>query len=190
MKYLHATKTVVVPDGVKVTVEARFVTVAGPRGTLKREFRHQSVEIELEEGGKKVVLSKWLGNKTELANLQTFTAHIKNMILGVTQGYRYSMRLVYAHFPINANPESAGKLLEIRNFLGEKRVRRIPMRGDTKIIKSAAVKDELLLEGNSIEDVAQSAADVHRSCLVKKKDLRKFLDGIYVAQSGPIPKPQ
>lgn len=35
------------------------------------------------------------------------------------------MRLVYAHFPMNVNIESGNKLVEIRNFLGEKRVRRV-----------------------------------------------------------------
>lgn len=37
------------------------------------------------------------------------------------------MRLVYAHFPINVNIEDGGKLVEIRNFLGEKRVRAVNM---------------------------------------------------------------
>ncbi len=37
------------------------------------------------------------------------------------------MRLVYAHFPINVNIEEGGKLVEIRNFLGEKRVRAVHM---------------------------------------------------------------
>lgn len=31
----------------------------------------------------------------------------QNMITGVTKGYEYKMRLVYAHFPININIESA-----------------------------------------------------------------------------------
>lgn len=35
------------------------------------------------------------------------------------------MRLVYAHFPVNVNIEKSGKSVEIRNFLGEKRVRRV-----------------------------------------------------------------
>ena len=38
----------------------------------------------------------------------------------VVQGYRYKMRLVYSHFPINVSIEKAGKQLAIRNFLGEK----------------------------------------------------------------------
>ncbi len=33
------------------------------------------------------------------------------------------MRLVYAHFPISVNIENEGTKVEIRNFLGEKRVR-------------------------------------------------------------------
>ena len=36
------------------------------------------------------------------------------------QGYRYKMRLVYSHFPINVSIEKGGKQLAIRNFLGEK----------------------------------------------------------------------
>lgn len=43
------------------------------------------------------------------------------------QGFEYKMRLVYAHFPININIEKEGTLVEIRNFLGEKRVRAVDM---------------------------------------------------------------
>ena len=122
--------------------------------------------------------------------MQTFTAHIKNMIVGVTQGFRYKMRLVYAHFPINVNIEGKN-LLEIRNFLGEKEVRRVPAIGATTISKTTTVKDEIVLEGNSIDDVSLTASQIHHSCNVRgRKDLRKFLDGIYVSESGAIPLPQ
>ena len=52
---------------------------------------------------------------------------VQNLFKGVTYGFQYKMRLVYAHFPINANIEDEGKMIEIRNFLGEKRVRTVHM---------------------------------------------------------------
>lgn len=47
---------------------------------------------------------------------------------------------------------------------------------------SSAVKDELILTGNDIELVSRSSALIHQKCLVKKKDIRKFLDGIYLSE--------
>lgn len=66
------------------------------------------------------------------------------------------MRCVAAHFPINPNITDGGKVLEIRNFLGEKIVRRVEMTGDVKVQRSAALKDELILEGSDIQEVSQS----------------------------------
>jgi large subunit ribosomal protein L9e len=45
-----------------------------------------------------------------------------------------------------------------------------------------------LVEGNDIQNVSQSAASIHTSCLVKNKDIRKFLDGIYVSERTTVIK--
>lgn len=58
----------------------------------------------------------------QLACIRTVCSHVDNMITGVTRGYLYKMRFCYAHFPINVS--ITGRTVEIRNFLGEKRVRR------------------------------------------------------------------
>jgi len=48
------------------------------------------------------------------------------------------------------------------------------------------VKDQIELTGNSLENVSQSAADIQQKCRVKNKDIRKFLDGIYVSERGNV----
>jgi large subunit ribosomal protein L9e len=60
-----------------------------------------------------------------------------------------------------------------RNFLGEKRVRKVQCRPGVEVVASTNVKDELVLSGNSIEDVSQSAADIQQICRVRNKDIRK-----------------
>jgi len=47
-------------------------------------------------------------------------------------------------------------------------------------------KDEIQLTGNSLENVSQSAADIQQACRVRNKDIRKFLDGLYVSERGNI----
>ena len=105
------------------------------------------------------------------------------MITGVTKGFEYRMRFVYAHFPVTVIVEDQNTTIHIKNFLGEKITRTIKMLPGVTIDRSDQ-KDELVLYGNNIENVSQSAALVQQSCKVKNKDIRKFLDGIYVSESG------
>lgn len=51
---------------------------------------------------------------------------------------------------------------------------------------STAQKDELVIEGNSLEDVSRSAALIQQSTTVKDKDIRKFLDGLYVSEKTTV----
>jgi large subunit ribosomal protein L9e len=102
------------------------------------------------------------GKKKRLAAIRTAVSHVQNMITGVTKGFEYKMRLVYAHFPINANIENKGTIIELRNFLGEKRVRVVNMLPGVTIERSTGVKDELVLTGNDIENVSRSAALIHQ----------------------------
>merc|ERR1712137_1367998 len=109
----------------------------------------------------------WFGNKKQVSTLNTCKTHVKNMINGVSKGFEYKMRFVSAHFPISATVTNDGGCIELRNFLGEKYVRRVKMyKGVT--VKRTEVKDEIALTGTNIESVSQSAALIHQSVLVKK----------------------
>jgi len=41
------------------------------------------------------------GSRKSVATLRTVRTIINNLIIGVTKGFQYKMRYVYAHFPIN-----------------------------------------------------------------------------------------
>jgi large subunit ribosomal protein L9e len=73
-----------------------------------------------------------------------------------------------------------------RNFLGEKLVRKVKLQPGVDVEATKNVKDQIELTGNSLENVSQSAADIQQICRVRNKDIRKFLDGIYVSERGNI----
>jgi len=108
------------------------------------------------------------------------------MCVGVTRGFIYKMRFVYSHFPINVTLN--GDNVEIRNFLGEKRVRKVKLLEGVKYVRSNDVKDQIELSGNDIAMVSLTAAQIQGQTNVRNKDLRKFLDGIYVSEKGPMPE--
>lgn len=110
------------------------------------------------------------------------------MIKGVTEGFKYKMRFCYAHFPINVTCVKEGNddIVEVRNFLGEKRVRRIPLLDGVNYVRTADVKDQIELSGIDITKVSLACARISQSTSVKNKDIRKFLDGIYVSEKSTI----
>ncbi|KAK4792105.1 hypothetical protein SAY86_022540 [Trapa natans] len=69
-------------------------------------------------------------------------------------------------------------------------VRKVDMLEGVSVVRSEKVKDELVVEGNDIELVSRSCALVNQKCHVKNKDIRKFLDGIYVSEKGTIAQGQ
>ncbi|KAL2542388.1 60S ribosomal protein L9-1 [Abeliophyllum distichum] len=190
MKTILSSETMDLPDGVKIKVKAKMIEVEGPRGKLTRDFKHLNLDFQLitdeETGKRKLKVDAWFGSRKTTAAIRTALSHVGNLINGVTKGYRYKMRFVYAHFPINASITNGNKSIEIRNFLGEKKVRKVDMLDGVTILRSEKVKDELVLDGNDIELVSRSTALINQKCHVKNKDIRKFLDGIYVSEKGTI----
>ncbi|PNP38251.1 60S ribosomal protein L9 [Trichoderma gamsii] len=189
MRYIHSQEILEIPEGVKVSIKTRIVTVEGPRGKLTKNLGHLAVNFG---HPKKNTISIEIhhGNRKNVATLRTVRSIIENLITGVTKGFKYKMRYVYAHFPINVNldknKESGLFEVEIRNFIGEKIVRRVTMHEGVDVEVSKAQKDELILTGNSLENVSQSAADIQQICRVRNKDIRKFLDGLYVSEKGNV----
>jgi large subunit ribosomal protein L9e len=179
MKNIVSHEEVDIFKGVRVKIIGRTVTVFGPRGALTKNFDHALLKLVLINKGKTIRAELWQGNQAGLAVARTVITHIRNMMIGVTKGFLYKMKLVANHFPISVAVED-GKL-EIRNFLGEKRVRYVPIPKGVTFEKAKDSKDEIHFFGNNVDEVAQTCASVHLSTVVRHKDIRKFLDGIYVS---------
>merc|ERR1712167_417931 len=170
MKNINAKSSITIPDGVTVEVKSRFVKVTGPRGVLSKSFKHMSIDIF----------------KTDDKTIKVACSHIQNMIIGVTKGFKYRMKMVYAHFPTNVQITDGGKQCDIVNFIGQKVKFHVNALEGVKIERDAKNNTELTIEGNSIDNVSRTCALINQKCAIRNKDIRKFLDGIYVSNKGNI----
>ncbi|KAF3814056.1 hypothetical protein GH733_018088 [Mirounga leonina] len=80
--------------------------------------------------------------------------------------------------------EKKKKRLQVDRWWGNRKAL-ATMRPGIACSVSQAQKDELILEGNDIKLVANSAALIQQATRVKNKDIRTFLDGI-VSEKGKV----
>lgn len=172
MRVIEAVRSIEIPEEVDVKVEGRVVMVKGEKGTLTRDFSHAPVSVQLEEDVIKI-RANW-PRKREVALVGTICSHIQNMMIGVTKGFTYKLKIVFSHFPISVKVRE--KTVTIENFTGERSPRIAKIMGDAKVMPKG---DDVTVQGINIEDVSQTAANIERATKIKKKDPRVFLDGIY-----------
>ena len=164
-----------VPEKVQFSYAGGLVKVKGPQGEVTKKLSDPRITIE--KKGNKILISSETARAKEKALLGTYGAHIRNMFVGVTKGFEYKMKIVYAHFPIKASVK--GDVFLIENFLGEKSPRKTKILGATKVAIKA---DQIVLTGANVEDVGQTAANIERATKVRGFDLRIFQDGIYITE--------
>ncbi|MBN2335334.1 50S ribosomal protein L6 [Candidatus Bathyarchaeota archaeon] len=165
--------TVTVPDDVDLTLDGYKVAVTGTNGKIERDFAHANLKLAYQDKVLRVYAENPRKKQASLVN--TISSHVKNMIKGVTVGFTYRLKIVFIHFPMNI--QIRGNKVVINNFVGEQRAR------EAKIIEGVTVQvdgDDIIVTGSDIEKVAQTAANIQQSTSIRNKDLRKFLDGLYV----------
>jgi len=170
-------KTVTIPDGVAVSIDGRMVTISGPKGKMSRELWYPHIAILQVEDVISVDVDTAMIRKKQKAMVGTLASHIKNMIDGVTHGYRYRMKMVYSHFPVQLRIDG-GKFI-IGNFLGEKKDRMATILDGADVEISG---DEVTVTGINKESVGQTAANIEQATKIKARDPRVFQDGIYVIE--------
>ncbi len=166
-----------IPENVTVEIEKNKITVKSSKCILTKEFSESRIKIERKDNS--IFLTSTLPGKKEKALLGTYTAHIRNMLKGVTEGFCYEMKVVYSHFPIKTVVKGGEFIIE--NFLGEHLPRKATVVGDTKIeIKG----DTITLTGADIENVSQTAANIELATKIRNRDPKVFQDGIYITKKG------
>jgi large subunit ribosomal protein L6 len=181
MMALEITERIVdIPENVELSVEGDDVTgytlkAKGPKGENSRQLRYRGVLIEKQDS-KIRVYTKDKKTKTK-AIVGTFASHIRNLIVGVSEGFEYKLKVVYAHFPIKIRVE--GDEVVIENFLGEKHPRRSKIVGRAKVEVKG---NEIIVTGIDKEECGQTAANLEQTTKIKNLDVRVFQDGIYIVE--------
>ena len=166
-----------IPEGVEVTLKDNSVTVKGPEGENKRELNTGKLKITMKDG--KIKIGHEKSSKKEKKQMNTIAAHLRNLILGVTNKFEYKLKICFSHFPFTVKQE--GAKITIKNFLGEKidRETTLPENVEMKIDK-----EFIEISSTDKEKAGQAAANLERITKIKGRDIRIFQDGIYIVNKA------
>jgi large subunit ribosomal protein L6 len=165
---------ILIPENVKVQFHDNVVTVDGKLGKLEKNITKIPVGLSIQD--KKVLIQPLGKRKKDLAITNTAKSIIRNMITGVEKGFTYKLKIVSAHFPMSVKVK--GDKVNIENYFGERSPRTSKVVGNTTKVTVAG--EDVIVQGPSLEDVSQTAANIELSTNMKGKDHRVFLDGVYV----------
>jgi large subunit ribosomal protein L6 len=168
------TAEVEAPASVTIKKEGNLIQVKGPLGTVKKDFTKLPATVTVQ--GNKITIKPYGTRKRDLAVTNTARSIIGGMIKGVEKGFTYKLKIIFAHFPISVKVK--GKEVHVENFFGERSARISRIIGDAT--KVSIVGEDVVIQGPSLEDVSQTAANIELSTRTKGKDQRVFLDGLYI----------
>jgi large subunit ribosomal protein L6 len=143
-------------------------------GTLRKDLK--SIPVLIIIGNKRISVRPHGKRKKDFAIANAVRSILRNMITGVEKGFTYKLKIVAAHFPISVKIK--GDKVNVENYFGERSPRTSKIVGEaTKVI---VVGDDVIVQGPSLEDVSQTAANIELSTKMKGKDQRVFLDGLFI----------
>jgi large subunit ribosomal protein L6 len=177
MVKVDITDKISIPEGVEVSIESNKILVKGPKGELSRKIFTPGIKIEVKDGG--VIFAIKKAAKKEKMVLKTNEAHLKNMIKGVLEEYKYELKICSGHFPMTVALENG--IFTVKNFLGES----VPRK--KKMLEGINIE----IRGNDItvtsidkEKAGQVAASIEALTRVTNKDRRRFQDGIFMTSKA------
>ena len=144
-------KPVTIPDGVKVNVADRTVTVEGKLGKLQWEHRPE-VAVAVDEENKQTVVTRNCDTREGRALHGLTRALIQNMVVGVSEGYEKRLEIVGVGYVAAVQ----NNRLDLRVGLANELRKPIPQGLDV----SCPDQQHVVIKGIDKQQVGQFAAEV------------------------------
>ena len=170
-------KEIEIPEGINVEIDGTKLVVEGPEGKNQRNYKMPNVSVV--KNGNKVIVSSKKATKNEKKLVNSFAAHVKNMIDGVQKKFEYKLKICFSHFPITV--EVKGKEIIIKNFLGEKIPRKTTIPEGVEVDVN---KDVVTVKSTDLEKAGQVAANFEVATRIRNRDKRVFQDGIFITSKA------
>lgn len=175
-KYLEE---LTIPEGIHCSLERTMFTCKKGSATIHRKVIIPQTTIKIADN--KITFTAKGGNKRTFATIKSWIAHIKNMFNGMDNEYVYKMEVCNVHFPMTLKIE--GNQLVVSNFLGEKEKRVANILPGVTVTVNGVHLD---VKSVDIEAAGQTAANIEKATLVKKRDRRVFQDGIFITSKPGV----
>ncbi len=167
--------TIEIPEGVQVEKEGFLIKVTGPKGELTRRITDKSTIVNITAENVEIKFKK--PKKTRKKNMNTLSAHIRNMIKGVNDGYTYKLKICSGHFPMTVSLK--GDVFEVKNFIGESVPRRLKLKQGVEV----KISGEIIEVTSTDKELAgQTSASIETMMKRPGFDKRIFQDGIYITE--------
>ncbi len=168
-------ETLDLPEGIDFSSEKGMISVKGQKGEVKKNLFSPIITISKEGSTIKLTSKKLTKKSKKLTN--TFKAHIANTFKGVTEGHVYKLKICSGHFPMTVVLK--GKVIEIKNFIGEKVPRTLTFKEGVNVKIDGTL---IVVDSIDKELAGQGAASIEQLTKRPGFDRRIFQDGIYITE--------
>jgi len=164
-----------IPEGIEVSLDNFIFSVKNKEKNVevKKKLFDKTIKMEIKDN--KVIFSAEKASRKQKRIINTFSAHIKNMIKGVIEPCVYKLKICASHFPMNVSVKDGVFIVE--NFLGEKTPRKLKLKEGVEVKIEG---DAVIVESPDKELAGQVAADIETLTKRTRYDKRIFQDGIYI----------
>lgn len=158
---------------VSITILPGSIEVKGKKASIKRLILHKNIDFAVSDNT--IIVSSQDESKKVKKMINSYKAHIKNMIRGVKEPYTYRLKVCSGHFPMNVHLEK--NKLVIKNFFGEKYPRTVELKEGVQV----KIENDIITVQSADKELAgQTSATIEQLTRRPGYDPRIFQDGIYV----------